>query len=106
MQLFPYGTATLDRVAFQKALDDIGAQESAGTDFSLQVLAEHFERGVQLLADNELSPVLPEEAFKTRQAAGRRHGGGGARKSRLSRPAGPEIGPVPSRRSGAQRGDA
>ena len=64
-QLFPYGTATLDRVAFQKALDDIGAQESAGTDFSLEVLAEHFERGVQLLADNELSPALPEEAFKT-----------------------------------------
>ncbi|MGD0656927.1 MAG: pitrilysin family protein [Syntrophorhabdales bacterium] len=64
-ELFPYGTATLDRVAFQKALDDIGAEESAGTDFSLEVLAEHFERGVQLLADNELSPVLPEEAFKT-----------------------------------------
>jgi zinc protease len=24
-QLFPYGTATLDRAAFQKALDEIGA---------------------------------------------------------------------------------
>ena len=52
---------------FQKALDDIGAIESAGTDFSLQVLTEHFERGVQLLADNELSPALPEEAFKILQ---------------------------------------
>ena len=66
-QLFSYGTKSLDRLAFQKALDDIGAMESAGTDFSLQVLTEHFERGVQLLADNELSPALPEEAFKILQ---------------------------------------
>jgi zinc protease len=63
-ELFSYGTTTLDRVAFQKALDEIGAQESAGADFSLQVLAEHFEKGVRLLADNELNPALPEEAFK------------------------------------------
>jgi zinc protease len=63
-QLFPYGTTTLDRVAFQKALDEIGAHESAGADFSLQVLADHFEKGVHLLADNELDPALPEEAFK------------------------------------------
>ena len=63
-QLLSYGTKSLDRLAFQKALDDIGAIESAGTDFSLQVLTEHFERGVQLLADNELAPALPEEAFK------------------------------------------
>jgi len=63
-QLFPFGTKTLDRLAFQKALDDIGANESAGTDFSLQVLTDQFERGVQLLADNELSPALPEKDFK------------------------------------------
>jgi zinc protease len=63
-QLLSYGTKSLDRLAFQKALDDIGAIESAGTDFSLQVLKEHFGRGVQLLADNELSPALPEAAFK------------------------------------------
>jgi zinc protease len=62
-QLFPYGTTTLDRVAFQKALDEIGAQESAGSDFAIQVLAKHFERAVQLLADNQLRPALPEEAF-------------------------------------------
>jgi zinc protease len=62
-QLFPYGTTTLDRVAFQKALDEIGAQESAGSDFAIQVLTEHFERAVQLLADNQLRPALPEEAF-------------------------------------------
>ena len=66
-QLFAYGTTSLDRLAFQAALDEIGAEESAGTDFSLDVLAEHFERGVQLLADNELHPALPAEAFKVVQ---------------------------------------
>jgi zinc protease len=63
-KLFSYGTKSLGRLAFQKALDDIGANESAGADFSLQVLPENFERGVQLLADNELSPALPEGDFK------------------------------------------
>jgi len=63
-QLFSYGTTTLDRLAFQKALDEIAAEVSAGTSFALKVLSEHFERGVQLLADNELHPALPEEAFK------------------------------------------
>jgi zinc protease len=66
-ELFSYGTHTLDRVAFQKALDDIGADESAGTNLSLQVLADHFDRGVELLADNELHPALPDQAFKVVQ---------------------------------------
>jgi zinc protease len=64
-QLFSYGTTGLDRLSFQKALDDIGADESAGVSFSLQVLATQFDRGVQLLADNELHPALPEQAFGT-----------------------------------------
>ena len=63
-QLFSYGTTSLDRLAFQKALDDIGASAAAGTDFALQVLSEQFERGVALLADNMLRPALPEPAFK------------------------------------------
>ncbi|HTZ99597.1 MAG TPA: pitrilysin family protein [Candidatus Aquilonibacter sp.] len=62
--LFQYGSQSLDRIAFQKALDDIGANESAGAEFSLGVLPDHFDRGVQLLADNELNPALPDEAFK------------------------------------------
>ncbi len=66
-QLFPYGTRKLDRIAFQKALDDIGADESAGADFSLSVLTPHFDRGMELLADNELHPALPENAFKVVQ---------------------------------------
>jgi zinc protease len=61
-RLFSFGTTSLDRLAFQKALDDIAAQESAGTDFSLRVVANHFARGVQLLADNELHPALPAKA--------------------------------------------
>ena len=63
-QLFSFGTTTLDRVEYQKALDDIAADESAGTSFSLSVLTSHFDRGVQLLADNVLHPALPAQAFK------------------------------------------
>ena len=61
--LFEYGTKTLDRLAFQKALDDLAASESAGFEFSLQVLKQDFDQGVQLLADNELNPALPAQAF-------------------------------------------
>src|ERR1017187_10344858 len=63
--LFSFGTESLDRVAFQKALDDIGANESAGTSFGVDVLTKYFDRGTELLADNLLHPALPEEAFKT-----------------------------------------
>ena len=62
--LFSYGTQKLDRVAFQKALDDIAAGETAGASFSLKVLSQDFARGVELLAGNELHPALPEDAFK------------------------------------------
>lgn len=62
--LFSYGTASLDRVAFQSALDELGADETAGTAFSLQVLDGQFERGLELLADNLLHPALPPEAFE------------------------------------------
>jgi zinc protease len=63
--LFSFGTQSLDRVTFLKALDDIGADESAGTDFTLKVLSDQFDRGLELLADNELHPALPEKAFET-----------------------------------------
>ncbi|HKT70160.1 MAG TPA: insulinase family protein, partial [Terriglobales bacterium] len=66
--LFSYGSTTLDRLAFQKALDDIAAEESAGPSFSVAVLKKYFDRGVQLLADNELHPALPEQAFKVVKA--------------------------------------
>jgi zinc protease len=71
--LFSYGSVQLDRIAFQQALDEIGAKLHAGTSFSLEVLPGVFSRGVELLADNLLHPALPETAFKavqqrTRQA--------------------------------------
>jgi zinc protease len=71
--LFSYGSVKLDRLAFQEALDEIGAKAETGTNFSLQVLPERFERGVELLADNLLRPAFPETAFnalqqRTRQA--------------------------------------
>lgn len=61
--LFDYGTEALDRLAFHKALDDIAASETGGHFFSLRVLKKYFSPGVQLLAANELTPRLPEDAL-------------------------------------------
>ena len=66
-QLFEYGSETLDRVGLQRALDDVGANEQAGTDFSVEALTQDFERSVALLADNELHPALPKASFEIRQ---------------------------------------
>jgi zinc protease len=77
-ELLSYGTVSFDRAGFQEALDDIGANESAGADFSLEVPAGDFDRGVALLAENELHPALPASAFKIvrRQVAERMAGEG------------------------------
>jgi zinc protease len=61
--LFNFGTEKRDRIAFEAALDAIGAQERAGTDFSLQVLSQDFDAGVALLAEHQLAPALPQEAL-------------------------------------------
>ena len=61
--LFAYGSTTLDRLKFQQALDAINAQASAGSSFSLAVPAAHFAQGMSLLADNQLHPALPAQAF-------------------------------------------
>ncbi|HEX4079061.1 MAG TPA: pitrilysin family protein [Rhizomicrobium sp.] len=62
-QLFSYGTQNLDRLQLEQAFDEVGAQATAGTDFSVQVMTKDFDRGTELLADNELHPRLPERAF-------------------------------------------
>jgi zinc protease len=67
-QLLPYGSAHLDRLAFQRALDEIGAEVHAGTDFQAQALSDDFDRATQLLADNELHPALPQAAMQIVQA--------------------------------------
>jgi zinc protease len=63
--MFKYGSETLDRMSFQEELDQIGASERAGTDFQLQTLSQDFDRGVSLLADNELHPALSKDAMET-----------------------------------------
>lgn len=62
--LLGYGTKSLDRSEYQAALDNIGAQASAGTQFSLTVLKSHLDQGMHLLAANELQPRLPKKRFK------------------------------------------
>jgi zinc protease len=61
--LFPFGTTHLNRLQFQQALDAISATESAGRNFSLSVPSAHFADGIKLLAENELHPGLPAQAF-------------------------------------------
>ena len=61
--LFPFGTTSLNRLQLQQALDAISAKESAGTSFSLSVPSAHFADGIALLADNELHPAMPAQAF-------------------------------------------
>jgi zinc protease len=67
-RLLPYGSEHLDRLKFEQALDAIGAREQPGTDFSVQSLAEHFDRALELLADNELHPALPAAALEVVRA--------------------------------------
>ncbi|MGH8201583.1 MAG: M16 family metallopeptidase [Steroidobacteraceae bacterium] len=62
-RMFMFGSNGLHRLQFQQALDAIGASEQAGSDFNLQVLPENLDRGVQLLAGNELDPYLPANAM-------------------------------------------
>ncbi len=65
--LFDFGTTSQGRLQFQAALDAIQAHESAGSSFSLAVPAANFQKGMALLADNELHPAMPANAFATMQ---------------------------------------
>jgi len=61
--LFPFGTTTYSRVQYQSELDKISATVNAGTGFGLQVLSKDFDRGVELLADDELHPAFDPKSF-------------------------------------------
>jgi len=63
--MYDHGTRKMAGFAFQKALDDIGAEEVGGYHFALDVLKDNFSRGVQLLAENELHPRLKARDFHT-----------------------------------------
>ena len=67
-QLFSYGTQHLDRLAYQRALDAIGAEARGGVEFGVQALTSDFDRAVALLADDELNPALPESAMRIVQS--------------------------------------
>ncbi len=62
--LFAFGTTHLDRRRFEAALDAISAHEQAGESFSLSVPTAGFAAGMRLLADNELHPAMPADAFQ------------------------------------------
>jgi zinc protease len=61
--LLPFGTTTYDRIAFQTELDKIAASTEAGTSFGVDVLSSQFDRGMQLLADEELHPAFRPADF-------------------------------------------
>jgi zinc protease len=62
--LYSYGTRKMPSFTFERALDDIGAEETAGYHFSLDVLKDNFSRGIQLLAENELRPTFRTRDFE------------------------------------------
>ena len=62
-EFMPWGTTTYSRVAFQRELDKIAATAGVGTEFGLQVLSANFDRGMQLLADEELHPAFDAASF-------------------------------------------
>jgi len=65
--LLPYGTTTYDRVGLQRELDTIAASTETGTSFGLDVLSANFDRGVQLLADEQLHPAFKAADFSVVQ---------------------------------------
>jgi zinc protease len=71
-RMFSYGTEDMGRQAFQAALDAIGANESAGAEFSVEAVSDKFDRAVALLADNELRPAFTAHDLDVvkRQVAG------------------------------------
>jgi zinc protease len=66
-ELYSYGSTKRDRLALRAAFDQIAAEESAGSFFQLKVLSAQFKPGMRLLAEHELHPAFPPEAFKVAQ---------------------------------------
>jgi zinc protease len=66
-EIFYEGPADVIDEDWNAELDDTGADLTAGRSFSLDVLASDFERGIQLLADNELHPNITPGFFDRRR---------------------------------------
>ena len=62
--------------AFQEALDDIAADENAGAHFSIKILKQYLDRGVELLAENEIHPGIARRGIPHRSRSGRATDGG------------------------------
>jgi zinc protease len=62
--MFAYGTKSRDRVAFERAQDDIDSEVAGGSGFGLQTTSGSFERAVALLAENQLQPRFDEATFE------------------------------------------
>jgi zinc protease len=65
--MFAYGTKNRDRVAFERAQDDIDSEVGGGSGFGLQTTSGAFERAVALLAENELEPRFDQPTFELAQ---------------------------------------
>jgi zinc protease len=61
--ILPFGTTSYSRLGLRAQLDAISAEVTAGTEFQLTALSKDFDRGVQLLADEELHPAFPGSGF-------------------------------------------
>lgn len=62
--LYAYGTQTLDRQAYQRAQDAIDSSLAGGSSFGVQTTSRGFERAVNLIAQNELTPRFNEDEFE------------------------------------------
>jgi zinc protease len=58
--MYPYGTQTMDRQTFARALDDIDTSIDGGSGFGVQTTSRNFDRAMTLLAQNELQPRLDQ----------------------------------------------
>ncbi len=102
--LFPYGTASMDRLAFQKALDDIGAIASVGTSFSLEVLEEQLRSRGRTSCRRSPSSGLARGRLQGRAAGDGQQSRGPIEESGSPFSTRPEGGPLPRRRPDSPAG--
>ena len=58
--MYPYGTQSMDRLAFLRAQDAIDTSIGGGSSFGVQTTSRNFDRAMTLLAQNELQPRIDQ----------------------------------------------